>query len=125
MEAPIFSPADVAEFRRLPGFVWLDTYEVIRETESGRDARGATVTTMTTVEVGRCFLRPVGNQPNEAVVAGRIQVTEPNAVDLPWDTTLTAADDIVVNGTAYEVHGVSKGGNLSPFATAVVSKGTS
>ena len=125
MEAPAISADEVEALRPLMGLGWLDTYQVVREVESGRDARGAAVTTVATVETGPCGLRAIGNQPTEAAVAGRIQASEPNAVDLPWDTTLTAADDLTVNGTPFEVHGVHRPGLLGLYATAVVSRGTS
>ncbi len=125
MEAPAISAEEVDELRPLMGLGWLDTYQVVREVESGRDARGAVTTTISAVEVGPCSLRAIGNQPNETAVAGRIQANEPNAVDLPWDTTLTAADDLTVNGAPYEVHGVHRPGQLGLYATAVVSRGTS
>ncbi len=125
MEAPAISADEVEALRPLMGLGWLDTYQVVREVESGRDARGAVTTAIATVEVGPCSLRAIGNQPQESTVAGRIQASEPNAVDLPWDTTLTAADDLTVNGTSYEVHGVHRPGQLGLYATAVVSRGTS
>ncbi len=125
MEAPAISADEVEALRPLMGLGWLDTYQVVREVESGRDARGAVTTTIAAVEVGPCSLRAIGNQPQESAVAGRIQASEPNAVDLPWNTTLTAADDLTVNGTSYEVHGVHRPGQLGLYATAVVSRGTS
>ena len=126
MEAPAISADEVEALRPLMGLGWLDTYQVVREVESGRDARGAVTTTIAAIEVGPCSLRALNsNQVQEAAVAGRIQANEPNAVDLPWDTTLTAADDLTVNGTPYEVHGVHRPGQLGLYATAVVSRGTS
>ena len=125
MEDPAISAEEIAELRPEMGLGWLDTYQVTREVESGRDARGAVTTTIAAVEVGPCNLRFVNsNQTNEGAVAGRIQANEPNAVDLPWDTTLTAADDLTVNGTSYEVHGIHRPGLLGLYATAVVSRGT-
>ncbi len=116
------SAAEIEALRLLMGLGWLDTYEVVRTTSTTRDSRGADVPTTTVAETGRCGLRAVGNQPQEAAIAGRIQSAEPAAVDLPTTTTLTAADDLRVNGQAFEVHGVHRGGNLSLFVTAVVSR---
>lgn len=123
MEAPALSAAEVAALRPLMGLGWLDTYQVIRVTGYTKDERGARVPTTAVVETGRCKLDTVGNQPDEAAFAGRVQVMEPAVVLMPFETTATAADSLTVNGQPYKVHGVHRGGNLALYVTAVVSRG--
>lgn len=112
--------ADVAEFRPLLGLGWLDDYEVRRETATP-DGAGGTTTTVATAETSRGALRRGGLRGDEQEVAARLGWTSHYALDLPYDTTLTRADRVLVNATrTFEVGDVLRDGRLGLYATAVL-----
>ena len=97
-----------------------DSYEVTR-TVRIPDGSGGSTTTESVVESGRCSLDVARFRGSERPGGGDV-VTSIAAytVELPIDTALTAADTLTINGRAFNVIDVKRGGEAALFAEATV-----
>jgi len=88
------------------------------------DTRGNKTYPDTTVATVRCRLRSSGQmRPDERLVADRLQAIAPYAVDLPYGTSVTAKDELVVNTTRrFAVIGVLTEGGYGMFTVAIVEE---
>ncbi len=70
------------------------------------DGAGGWSAAWATVATTVCSIAPTGNQPQERAIAERLTNIVSYTVTLPYDTSLTAKDRIVVGARTFEVAGV-------------------
>ena len=87
-----------------------DTYTIERPTLTS-DGRGGTTTVATEVESGKCSLVVAGQQGQEYISGSGVAASTPYWVDLPWATTITERDAIVINGRRFAIVTVKREGD--------------
>jgi hypothetical protein len=99
-----------------------DAYEIVR-TERVPDGSGGWTVTERAVETGWCSLDVARFRGSERPAGGDV-VTSIAAytVELPIDSTLTAADTLVINGRPFNVLDVKRGGEMALFTEATVEE---
>lgn len=120
----VLSVETIVRLRLLPPRLsFHDTCEIRRNVSVGQDDfNNELPPTPTTVELGPCSLKKLGQQGQSAerVIADRLGWTTPYLIDLDYDTLVTPEDTIRVNGDrTFHVGGVVKQGKLGIVATAV------
>jgi head-tail adaptor len=116
---PVLSAADMATFRALTqDLAFHDTYALQRDTNTPDDAGGWT-TVEATVESGPCDVAMGLSRPDERAVADRARAIAPYVITLPYATSATASDRILVAGRTFEIVDVLKDGFLGVDARAV------
>lgn len=114
------SPAEIADLRALARDLGMpDSYQIERTTLTGDNAGGSTEATAI-VETGPCRLDASALRPDERIVGARAGGDINYIATLPYDTTLTNGDVLLVNGRRFEVEGVAKPGKLGIVTTAVL-----
>lgn len=97
-----------------------DTYAITRIT-SVPDGYGGSTTTEAVVETGRCALDVARFRGSERPGGGDVVTSiSTYTVELPYATTLTAADTLTINGRAFNVIDVKRGGEMGLFTEATV-----
>ena len=105
--------------RRIAADFRFDTYSIVRVTRTP-DGEGGWEETPAVVESGGCVLTMGARLPEERALADRIQSTVPVILrNLPYNTSLTAADTVTVNGRTLQVIGVLRAEAANVAATAV------
>lgn len=95
-----------------------DAYEVVRaERREGGDG-GWVERPETVVESGRCALLTGGGFGGTQVDEQVIEGLSPHVAELPIDTGVVAGDTIRINGRAYLIEDVKRGGNHRLFVGA-------
>lgn len=116
---PVLSAADMTTFRGLvETLAFHDSYALKRDTSTS-DSAGGTTTVEATVESGGCDVTAGLSRPDEREVAGRVQASAPYVITLPYATSATASDRLLVGGRTFEVIDVLKDGFLGTDARAV------
>lgn len=116
---PVLSSQDMLTFRGLvETLAFHDTYALKRDT-STPDSAGGWTTVEATVESGGCDVRAGLSQPDEREVAGRVQAAAPYVITLPYATSATGSDRLLVAGRTFEIIDVLKDGFLGVDARAV------
>jgi hypothetical protein len=99
-----------------------DTYQVIRPVRTPDDAGGWTEVPGV-VEGGQCFLVAGATRPEEKAIADRAQSTTPYVLrDLPYNTTLTAADTVAIGGRTFQILGVLRNEAVNVAVTAIAEE---
>ena len=118
----VLGPGVIADLRKVvQDLATPDRYE-IRRPEMVDDGVGGLKPTgnILTVESGRCLLAAAGYQPDERLIAERLEYRQPYVVrNLPVTTVLTTADTLVVNGRSFQVGGIARGGAWEVSVTAI------
>ncbi len=101
-----------------------DTYQLLRPVLVADDAGGWTETEGV-VESGGCILTAGNTRPEERAMAEKISAIAPIIVrNMPYTTTLTAADTLLINGTRrLNVLGVLRAEAVNVAVTAICEEG--
>jgi hypothetical protein len=101
-----------------------DVYEV-RRTTTVDDGEGGETPTTITVESGGCVLTAGATRPAEIAIADQAGSTTPYvARNLPYNTVLTAEDELRINGRIFQVLGVLRAEATNVAVTAVCQERT-
>lgn len=112
----------IAQGRRIAADFRFDTYEV-RRTTGVDDGEGGETPTTTTVESGGCVLTAGATRPEERAIADQAGSTTPYVVrNLPYNTALTAEDEVRINGRVFAVLGVLRSEAINVAVTAVLEE---
>ena len=116
----VLTAAEMAELRDIHQDLGMpDSYAIKRPGAPVSDGQGGSTRPLVTVESGVCLLKTGATQPDERLVAERMGWASPYTVQLPFDSTLTPADTLDVNGRTLNVGGVLRGGYLATAVRAV------
>lgn len=120
----VLSATEITTLRALTESFFPDSVEVLRRTLTS-DNRGGSTTAESVVATVRGKLRTTGNAPVERQIAERIATAGVYAVDLPYATSVLAADVLRLNGARrLEVVGMVKGGSEAMTQTAICQERT-
>lgn len=94
--ASVLTDSEILEFRGLVEELGMpDSFAVLRDTAT-YDTGGGSTTTATTVGVGDCRVRALTTGAERAI-AERLDWSMAYAVDLPYTTSLTPSDRLLIN----------------------------
>lgn len=114
-------PRLMAVLRDRDEALMLDTFAILRDTVA-EDTSGGFPATPGSVATGLCRLRNLNERSAETALASQLNWVMAYAVDLPYATSLTPADTLVVNGRNFAVGGVIDRGMFASRKTAVVKE---
>jgi len=100
-----------------------DTYEIVRTVETPDDSGGATVTDAV-VETGRCVLAVSGVGGGEALAGGVVTAISRYTAELPYESDVTEADTLRINGRRFEVLDAKRGGEHDLFTVVELEERT-
>lgn len=114
----MLSAAELADFRSLQIEAMPDVCQIQRKTQV-RDGLDYTVTWTTIADDIPCRLSEQGDVGREYVQAGSVVGSTDLVLRLPFDTDITNADRVIINGTTYEVTRVMTRSNAT-VVTALI-----
>lgn len=116
----VLSPTEINDLRSLVVSFFPDVCQIVTITYVS-DNRGDRTRSEVTGTEKPCKLRTTGYQPTEKLIASRVTNGAVFALDLAYDTAITAADRVIVNrDRQMEVIGIVEGGNEAMQTTAIV-----
>ncbi len=99
-----------------------DTYAITRTTRVA-DGSGGYTDTEAVVESGRCSLDVARYRGSESVAgSGVVTSIAAYTAELPIDSVLTASDTLAINGRAFNVIDVKRGGEMGLFTEATLEE---
>lgn len=117
----LFSPTDLADLRALERSAMPDTVVISTPAAPSADGFGGQTTPAPTTVTTVGLLMPLGQTPQERTIADRVSGAHVVAVALPYDTAVTDAATLTINGTTtVQVLGVLNNGQ---WATAIKAVG--
>jgi hypothetical protein len=93
-----------------------DSYEITRMV-SMPDGSGGSTTELVVVESGRCSLDVAGRLGVEDVRGSVVTATSAYTAELPYESTVTEADTLTINGRPFSIVDVKRAGESGMFTT--------